>query len=152
MEARITILRDRMAELRPLFRPPDPCQRTFYLPGELAQWDLWQPDALIPVGFGRADKLWVVTSAAGFSRFIGGWMVPSRAAHDVLMWQVLGQFGAEPRHAVTSDPSRRDTHLSFSALRPPRTADVVVLTDSGPAPRAQTQRARRDSNPQPSDP
>ena len=24
----ITILRDRVAELRPLFRPPDPCQRT----------------------------------------------------------------------------------------------------------------------------
>ena len=27
-----------------MFRPLDPCQRRFYLPGELAQWDLWQPD------------------------------------------------------------------------------------------------------------
>ena len=26
-------------------------------PGELAQWDLWQPDVLIPLGFGQADKL-----------------------------------------------------------------------------------------------
>ena len=33
----ITILRDRVAELRPLFRPPDPCQRTSYRPRELAQ-------------------------------------------------------------------------------------------------------------------
>jgi hypothetical protein len=41
---RITILRDRVAELRPLFVPPDPCQRTTYAPGELAQSDLWQPD------------------------------------------------------------------------------------------------------------
>src|SRR5438034_8236006 len=47
----ITILRDRVSELRPLFVPPDPCQRTTYSPGELAQWDLWQPDALIPLGF-----------------------------------------------------------------------------------------------------
>ena len=98
----ITILRDRVAELRPLFVARDPCQRTFYMPGELAQWDLWQPDIEIPLGFGQTDKLWVVTSVAGFSRAIGGWMVPTRAAHDVLggMWQVLGQFGAVPRRAV----------------------------------------------------
>src|SRR5688572_2964195 len=52
----ITILRDRVAELRPLFVPPDPCQRTVYRPGELAQWDLWQPDVTIPVGFGQHAK------------------------------------------------------------------------------------------------
>lgn len=98
----ITILRDRVAELRPLFAPPDPCQRTLYMPGELAQWDLWQPDIEIPLGFGQADKLWVVTGVAGFSRVIGGWMVPTRAAPDVLggMSHVLEQFGAVPRRAV----------------------------------------------------
>jgi transposase len=98
----MTILKDRVRELRPLFRPPDPCQRTCYLPGELAQWDLWQPDAEIPLGHGQADKLWTVVGCGGFSRFLGGWMVPSRAAHDVLggMLQVLGQFGAVPRNAV----------------------------------------------------
>ncbi len=67
-----------------MFVPPDPCQRTSYAPGELAQWDLWQPDVEIPLGFGQADKLWVVSGACGFSRVHGGWMVPSRAAHDVL--------------------------------------------------------------------
>jgi transposase len=98
----ITILRDRVAELRPLFVPPDPCQRTSYEPGELAQFDLWEPDVEIPVGFGQAEKLWVVVGVCGFSRFTGAWMVPSRAAHDVLagMLQVLGQFGALPRTAV----------------------------------------------------
>ena len=30
----IRVLRDRVAELRPLFVPPDPCQRTCYFPGE----------------------------------------------------------------------------------------------------------------------
>lgn len=101
-ERGITILRDRVAELRPLFVPPDPCQRTSYAPGELAQWDLWQPDVEIPLGFGQHDKLWVVSGATGFSRAHGGWMVPSRAAHDVLggMLRVLDQFGAVPRTAV----------------------------------------------------
>ena len=98
----ITVLRDRVAELRPLFVPPDPCQRTTYAPGELAQFDLWQPAVDIPVGFGQVDRLWVVTGVLGFSRWLGGWMVPSRAAHDVLggMLHVLAQFGAVPRCAV----------------------------------------------------
>ena len=98
----MTVLRDRVAELRPLFVPPDPCQRTSYRPGELAQFDLWQPDALIPLGHGQADKLWVVVGVCGFSRFIGAWMIPSRQAHDVLggHLEVLRQFGAVPRKAV----------------------------------------------------
>jgi transposase len=98
----ITVLRDRVAELRPLFVPPDPAQRTVYRPGELGQFDLWQPDIPIPVGFGQAAKLWVVVGACGFSRFSGGWMVPSRAAHDVLggHLEVLRQFGAVPRRLV----------------------------------------------------
>ena len=101
-ERGITILRDRVGELRPLFVPPDPCQRTTYAPGELAQWDLWQPDVEIPVGFGQHDKLWVVSGVTGFSRVHGGWMVPSRAAHDVLggMLHVFEWFGAVPRTAV----------------------------------------------------
>jgi transposase len=98
----MTTLKDRVRELRPLFRPPDPCQRTSYRPGELAQWDLWQPDIDIPLGHGQSEKLWCVVGACGFSRFLGAWMVPTRAAHDVLggMLQVLGQFGAVPRKAV----------------------------------------------------
>ena len=44
----MTILKERVRELRPMFQPPDPCQRTTYRPGELAQWDLWQPDVVIP--------------------------------------------------------------------------------------------------------
>jgi len=98
----ITVLRDRVCELRPLFLPPDPAQRTSYRPGQLAQFDLWQPDVEIPLGFGQAAKLWVVVGVCGFSRFSGGWMVSSRAAHDVLggHLEVLRQFGAIPRRVV----------------------------------------------------
>ena len=49
----MTILRDRVRELRPLFLPPDPSGRTTYRPGELAQWDLWFPPVDIPVGLGQ---------------------------------------------------------------------------------------------------
>jgi hypothetical protein len=98
----MTVLRDRIAQLRPLFVPPDPAQRTWYRPGELAQFDLWQPDVEIPVGFGQLRKLWTVVGVSGHSRLIGALMVPSRAAHDVLagMWHVIGKFGAVPRKAV----------------------------------------------------
>lgn len=98
----MTVLKERVRELRPLFTPPDPAQRTSYRPGEFAQFDLWQPDAEIPVGFGQHDKLWVVTSVCGFSRHLAAWMIPSRAAHDVLggMLRVLGQHGAVPRLLV----------------------------------------------------
>jgi len=98
----IRVLRDRVAELRPLFVPPDPCQRTTYFPGELGQFDLWQPDTMIPLGHGQQAKLWVIAGAAGFSRFLGGWMIPTRQAHDVLAGhlEVLRQFGALPRRVV----------------------------------------------------
>ncbi len=106
-EHSIRVLRERVAELRPLFLPPDPCQRTFYRPGELAQFDLWQPDAFIPLGHGQAAKGWVIVGVAGFSRFIGAWMIPSRQAHDVLggHLQVLRQFGALPRAVVWDQES-----------------------------------------------
>jgi transposase len=98
----ITILRDRVAELRPLFRSPDPCQRTSYRPGEVVQFDLWQPETKIPLGFDQSDKLWVVTAVSGFSRFMAAWMVPTRAGHDVMagMLQCFDQLGGVPRTVV----------------------------------------------------
>jgi len=98
----MTILKARVAELRPLFRPPDPCQRTSYRPGELVQFDLWQPDVLIPLGHEQFGKLWVVTAVSGYSRFMAAWMVPSRAAYDVLwgMLRCFEQIGAVPRTIV----------------------------------------------------
>jgi len=98
----ITILRDRVAELRPLFKPPDPCQRTSYRPGELVQFDLWQPETPVPLGFDQEEKLWVVTAVSGFSRFMAAWMVPTRAGHDVMagMLRCFEQLGAVPRTVV----------------------------------------------------
>jgi transposase len=38
-----SVLRARIAELRPLFRPADPADRTSYAAGEIVQCDLWLP-------------------------------------------------------------------------------------------------------------
>jgi transposase len=141
-ENSIRLLRDRVAELRPLFVPPDPAQRTFYRPGELGQFDLWQPDVPIPVGFGQSAKLWVVVGASGFSRFSGGWMVPSRQAHDVLggHLEVLRQFGAVPRRLVWDQEGcigrrrRGETTLTreFSAFIGTLGTGAVILNAADP--------------------
>ncbi|GAA4903175.1 hypothetical protein HNR25_001884 [Streptomonospora salina] len=41
----LTVLKDRVRQLRPLYQPVDPASRTTYRPGELAQCDLWFPPA-----------------------------------------------------------------------------------------------------------
>jgi transposase len=39
----ITVLKERVAELRPAYLPPDPASRTIYEAGDVAQCDLWFP-------------------------------------------------------------------------------------------------------------
>jgi transposase len=97
-----TILQQRVAELRPLFVPPDPVQRTEYAPGELAQWDLWFPAVDIPVGFEQVGRPPVVVGVTGYSRWIAGRMIPSRQAHDILGGHLacLVELGGVPKVGV----------------------------------------------------
>jgi hypothetical protein len=48
-----TIVDDYLREVRPLFLRPRTHQRTVYRPGEIRQWDLWQPSEPVPVGHGQ---------------------------------------------------------------------------------------------------
>jgi transposase len=95
----MTILKDRVAELRPLFLEPEPYQRTDYRPGEHAQWDIWFPPVDIPVGYGHFRRLPVVVGVACYSRVIVGRMIPSRAAPDLLAGHLvcLLDLGGVPR-------------------------------------------------------
>ena len=70
--------------------------------GRAVQFDLWQPDYLIPLDHDQFDKLWVVTAVSGYSRFMAAWMVSSRAAYDVLwgMLRCFEQLGGVPRTIV----------------------------------------------------
>jgi transposase len=98
----LTILRERVRELRPLYLPPDPAGRTTYRPGELAQWDLWFPKVDIPLGSGRVGRLPVVVGVSGYSRVIVARMIPSKEGHDVLAGHLacLLDLGAVPRVGV----------------------------------------------------
>jgi transposase len=98
----LTILKDRVRELRPLFLPPDPSQRTEYRPGELAQWDLWFPPVKVPLGQAQSAVLPVIVGVSGYSRTITGRMIPSRGAPDILLGHLacLGDLGGVPRKGV----------------------------------------------------
>ena len=101
----IRVLRDRVAELRPVYLPPDPASRTIYVAGEIAQCDLWFPPISLPVGFGQtrtATQLPVLTMVCGYSRWAAAVLIPSRTAEDLFAgwWQLLAGLGAVPRVLV----------------------------------------------------
>lgn len=76
----LTVRKDRVRQLRPLFVPSDPASETTYAPGELAQCDLWFPPADVPLGAGQVGRPPVLVMVAGYSRRIGAVLLPSRQA------------------------------------------------------------------------
>jgi transposase len=89
----LTVLKDRVRELRPAYLPPDPASRTAYAAGEVAQCDLWFPDISLPVGFGQtrtATQLPVLVMVSGYARWLAARLLPSRGAEDLFAgwWQL----------------------------------------------------------------
>src|SRR5712692_3787241 len=99
-----TILDAYLREVRPLFRPAARTyQRTTYRPGELAQFDLWEPRREVPVGFGQSRRAYVMVAALGYSRIGAGALVFTKEAPD-LLWAMaccLKAFGGLPETLVT---------------------------------------------------
>lgn len=103
----LTILKDRVRELRPLYLPPDPAGRTQYLAGELAQCDLWFPPVDVPLGHGQHGRPPVLVMVAGYSRVMTAVMLPSRQSPDLLAghWELLRRWGRVPRVLVWDNES-----------------------------------------------
>jgi transposase len=104
-ERGLTVLKERVRELRPVYLPPDPASRTSYVAGEIAQCDFWFPPIRLPVGFGQvrtAKQLPVLTMVTGYSRWLSAVLVPSRGAQDLFAgwWQLIEKLGA----VVRSEP------------------------------------------------
>jgi transposase len=97
-----TILDDHLREVRPRFAPRRTYQRTVYRPGEICQFDLWEPRAEIPVGHDQTRRAWVVTSALGYSRAGAGALIFAKQAPDILwgMGRCLAKLGALPQTVV----------------------------------------------------
>jgi transposase len=98
-----TIVDDYLREVRPLFAPrPRTFQRTVYRPGEVCQFDLWEPRAQVPVGHGQTRRGWVVIACLGFSRVGAGALIFSKQTPDLLagITRCLWRLGALPQVLV----------------------------------------------------
>lgn len=147
----ITILKDRVRELRPLYLPPDPCGRTRYLAGELAQCDLWFPPVDIPLGDSQSGRPPVLVMVAGYSRVIAAIMLPTRKSADLLCghWELLRSWGCTPRALVWDNESaigkwragRPELTTSMNAFRGLLGIKVVLCRPGDPEAKGLVERA-----------
>lgn len=145
----MTILKDRVRELRPLFVPPDPCGRTEYRPGELAQWDLWFPPTPVPLEDGSLAKPPVLVGVTGYSRVMVGEMIPSREAHDILSAHLhcLHQLGGVPRSGVyDNEASLVSRHGGKATLTDPFHLPIAIECQRAHSGRLSNREHRRFSS------
>ncbi len=80
-----TVVDDYLREVRLLFAPPPRTfQRTVYRPGEIVQFDVWEPAEEVPVGHGQTRRGYVVIACLGYSRAGAGVLVFSKQTEDLL--------------------------------------------------------------------
>jgi len=150
----VRVLRDRVAELRPAYLPPDPASRTAYAAGEIAQCDLWFPPIMLPVGCGqvrRPAQLPVLTMVCGYSRWLQGVLIPTRSAPDLFAgwWQLIAGLGAVPRVLVWDGEGaigrwragRPELTADCQAFRGTLGARVVVCRPADPEAKGLIERA-----------
>jgi transposase len=150
----LTVLKDRVRELRPAYLPPDPVSRTGYVAGEIAQCDLWFPPIELPVGFGqtrRPTQLPVLTMVTGYSRWLSAVLIPSRRAEDLFTgwWQLIDGLGSVPRVLVWDGEGaigrwragRVELTAQCQAFRGTLGAKVVVCKPADPEAKGLIERA-----------
>jgi transposase len=150
----LTVLKDRVRELRPVYLPADPASRTAYQAGELAQCDLWFPAISLPVGFGQtrtASRLAVLVMVTGYARWLTARLIPSRTAEDLFAgwWSLLAQLGAVPRVLVwdgegaVGQRRRRQTILTEQAhgFRGVLGAKLLICNPADPEAKGLVERA-----------
>jgi transposase len=153
-ERGLTVLKDRVRELRPAYLPPDPASRTAYDPGELAQCDFWFPPVTVPVGFGQErgpTRLPVLTMVSGYSRWLSAVLVPSRHSADLFAgwWRLISGLGAVPRALVWDGEGaigrwragRPELTAECQAFRGTLAAKVVVCRPADPEAKGLVERA-----------
>lgn len=118
----ITILKERLAELRPGFLAARSYQRTTYLPGELTHLDWWQTGVQVPVGRGSTREAFGLVASLPHSAAHATFFTFSKTTADFCP-AVLGCFqrlGGVSAGAVLDN----DT-----AMVKPRRRGVVELVD-----------------------
>jgi transposase len=97
-----TIFDDHVREIRPRYLRRRTYQRTLYRPGELLQFDLFEPREPISVGHGQIRRGFIVTAELGWSRALAAALVFSKQTPDLLwgMSRCLRRLGALPERLV----------------------------------------------------
>lgn len=150
----IRVLSGRIAQLRPVYLPPDPASCTSYAAGEIAQCDLWFPPITLPVGFGQVRKpaqLPVLTMITGYARWLSAVLIPSRRAEDLFAgwWQLISGLGAVPRVLVCDGEGavgrwrggRSELTAECQAFRGTLATKVVVCRPADPEAKGLIERA-----------
>jgi len=153
-ERGLTVLKERVRELRPVYLPPDPASRTSYVAGEIAQCDLWFPPVQLPVGFGqvrRPAQVPVLTMVTGYSRWLSAVLIPSRRSEDLFAgwWQLIEALGSVPRVLVWDGEGaigrwragRPELTAECQAFRGTLGARVVVCKPADPEAKGLIERA-----------
>jgi transposase len=150
----LTVFKERVAELRPVYLPPDPAGRTSYVAGEIAQCDLWFPPVRLPVAFGqmrRPTQLPVLTMVTGYSRWLSGVLIPTRSSADLFAgwWQLIERLGSVPRVLVWDGEGaigrwrggRVELTAECQAFRGTLGAKVIVCKPADPEAKGLIERA-----------
>jgi len=150
----MTVLSERVREVRPVYLPPDPSSRTAYVAGEIAQHDFWFPDIELPVGFGQsrtAKQLPVLTMVSAYSRMLFARLIPTRTTEDLYSgwWGHLTELGAVPRVLVWDGEGavgeygggRNKLTAECQAFRGILAAKVLILRPRDPEAKGVIERA-----------
>lgn len=120
----ITILKDYLRELRPLYRQHD-WQRTVYAPGEIFQADWWDTGVDVPVGKGASRRAHGFVTSLPFSAAHAVVFTHSQTTSDAVPALVgcLARLGGVPGKLVMD----RDSSLVVRGRRPRPVDELAAL-------------------------
>lgn len=123
----ITILKDYLHELRPLYRQHD-WQRTVYAPGEILQADWWDTGVDVPVGKGARRRAYGFVTALPFSSAHSVVFTHSQTTSDAVpaLLGCLVRLGGVPKKLVMD----RDSSLVVRGRRARPVDELAALLGS----------------------
>jgi transposase len=125
----ITILKEYLREVRPLFSEAEARQRTSYLPGEIAHTDWWDTRVWVPVGKGASREVFGLVTTLPHSAAHAAVFSFSKTMADFLpaFSGTLQRLGGASEKMVVD----RDSSIVVPHSRPARLHDEVAALFGG---------------------